>query len=63
MLPLLGGFRNDHFDHDGQAVDRVEHALGTAQADTPGAELQRACSIFRRIRVGHHAQIGDLIGP
>ena len=62
-LAFLDAFGEDHFLHDRQAVGGVEHAFGTAQADTHGAKTTRPDRILRRVGIGHDLEARDLVGP
>ena len=40
-----------------------EHVLGAAEPDALGAELQCHASVARRVRIGAHAKLAQLVGP
>ena len=61
--PLLRGVGDDHVDHDGQAVGRVEHALRAAQADALRAVADGAGRVVRRVGVGAHAEPRERVRP
>ena len=62
---LVRGRGEDHPSHDGQTVVSEEHVLGTAQADTLGAEPAGVRRVVAGVRVGTNAEAteADLVGP
>ena len=54
---------HDHLAHRVDPVALEEHMLGAAQPNAFGAELARHARIVRRVGVGAHAQLAELVGP
>ena len=60
---VLGIVGEDHLHHHGQPLGGVEHAFGTAQADTHRAVVAGLLRRLRRVGIGHDLQHRYLIRP
>ncbi len=63
LLALLLGVGADHLADGGDTVALEEHVLGTAQADTLGAQRAGAGSVGGSVGVGAHLQPAELVRP
>ena len=71
LAARLRRVRQDHFLNGLLALGALlrlleileEHVLGAAKADAFGAHFASSARILRRIGVGAHAELADLIGP
>ena len=60
---VLGSVGKNHFAHHRQAVVLKEHVLGPAETNPVRPEIPRNPRIRRRVGIGAHTHIANILGP